>query len=325
VFILAALTPVVLIVLPFSAYTLGSEITTEITTTGNAIAASLGLGAAIFTVFLLIDGFGISNNLDKQWLGRLGLLGKQQSPSAVFIIAITLLALALGNSMSAGPTGEAWTPSVALFFSCTSFLTFAFLGKWRAAVVGSLLLAPLMFVFMTRPITEPYSWWALKEPRLEAKKKELNFGRLRGISVNESEFLFWNRLDKVLKTKPLPEIFAGPNIAGIPYMLGRKTAVNNCVIVWWDVCPEDYAAQDLIWLKENTPSLMLWLSPPEYVMQGHEDGFRNGEKSAIREMDIWIKESITQGRLRVLDDIPLSNNESTFLVLEPANNDFGTK
>jgi hypothetical protein len=323
--IAAAMTPLVLVVLPFSAFTLNSDLATEVTTTGNAIAASLGLGAAMFTVLLLVDGFGIPRNLNGQWIGQPGLLGTQQFPSAVFVVAITLLALALGNSMSAGPTGEAWTPSVALLFSCVSSLTFAFVGRWRATVVGSLLLAPLMFVFMIRPITEPYSWWALKEPRLEAKKKALDFGRLRGISVNESEFLFWSRLDEVLKSRPSSAIFAGPNIAGIPYMLGRETAINNCVIVWWDVCPEDYAAEDLTWLKETTPSLMLWLSPSEYVIKGHEDGFRSGEKSTIREMDVWFQDSIAQGRLRVLDSIPISNSESTLKVLEPTTRDLGTK
>jgi hypothetical protein len=99
-------------------------------------------------------------------------------------------------------------------------------------------------------------------------------------------------------------VFAGPNIGGLPSLLDRTQLFNNCPIIWWDVCPENLAQEDFLWLKQERPKLIMWNFQPMYSIQGSEGAFRNGKVSAIRFIQDWISEQISSGQYKVVDKIP---------------------
>jgi hypothetical protein len=68
----------------------------------------------------------------------------------------------------------------------------------------------------------------------------------------------------------------GPNISGMEFIVPNVPIMDlRCRISWWDVCPDTELALDRKSINKNPPKYILWLQNPEFVMQGHERGFRD--------------------------------------------------
>lgn len=279
-------------VLPNIGFASNPDSTSQVGQLGSTIASSLGLGSAAFTILMILAVFqpqslfqGFFYNFE---LGSSNTEIGENTKFRLLCFSMTLIALALGNSLSAGATGEAWHPAFAALIS--SLVSIVNYRKRQGAlkIVAFSCAIPLLSIFAARIVQEPYSWWATREPALSVERQSTSIRRLDGFRINESQADRWERLADLVRPSVNGQVFAGPNIGGVPYILGLASAHNNCPVLWWDVCPENLAMEDLEWLKKTRPEYILWEQQPEFVIKSHEDAFRDGSVSAIRAIGDWL-------------------------------------
>ena len=293
-----------LIALPFLGFVVSNQIQNEVWIAANGRATQLGLGGFIFTLLLFVDVFVFKTqkSVAPQQL-RLQLDSVPNGNLAQKFITVFLLFLALGNSMAAGFTAEAWEISVGLLVAALCSYAFKVFHTRVIAAVSIAFVLPFLAMFSIRIIAEPYNWIALRNEPLQTKRYSIpNSAKLWGFSVNQIEKERWVRMQRSVSDSDI--VFAGPNIGGLPSLLDKTQVFNNCPIIWWDVCPENLAMEDFRWLKIERPELVMWNFQPEYSIQGSEGAFRGGELSAIRLMQEWLTLQISNGRYEIVDKIP---------------------
>jgi hypothetical protein len=293
-----------LITLPFLGFVVSDQIQNEVWIAANGRATQLGLGGFIFTLLLFVDVFVFkTKESDAPEQLKLQLNSALNDHFAQKFITLFLLFLALGNSMAAGFTAEAWEISVGLLVAGLCSYAFKVFHTRVIVAVSIAFVLPFLALFSIRIIAEPYNWIALRNEPLQTKRYSIpNSAKLWGFSVNQIEKERWVRMQRSVANSDL--VFAGPNIGGLPSLLDKTQVFNNCPIIWWDVCPENLAMEDFRWLKMERPELVMWNFQPEYSIQGSEGAFRGGEVSAIRLIQEWLTLQISIGKYDLVDKIP---------------------
>ena len=303
-------------IFPSVGFMANQKLQIDVSNLAPTISGQLGLGAVIFTVALFFFSFFMTksgDNFSSSSIQFKPMFNIRKFPGQ--IISVFLLTLAFSNSWVAGFTPEAWVVSVGFLITYISSCVDIDLKPRSSKILQVGLFLPFIFFFSVRTITEPYSWWALREPAIETSRHSVPIKSMGGFRLNLTEREQWVRLQKAVSGAPTASIFAGPNIGGVPFMLGREPVFNNCPIIWWDVCPENLAVEDFTWLKMSLPDLIMWSHQPAGVIDGHEQAFRGGDKkSAVAQMQVWIDQQIEAGSYRLTDTIQLSSDNAIMIL-----------
>ena len=291
-----------IVFLPVLGFSSPSSIRELVISNAPGVANSLGLGGFFFTLFLFIYYFFSRQVHPSNTQNMVMFVYRNQAGKC---LSVLLLSVAIANSMVAGFTAEAWHMSVGLLVAFISWVFYSHVGRKISALLMVGLLVPFFCLFSIRIVAEPYSWWALRNEPLQSSRFSIpDSPSFSGFRVNSYERTIWLRLKAAVQDDKQSEIFAGPNIGGVPLLLERKPSFNNCPVIWWDVCPENLALEDFTWLKSARPVYIFWNFQPSFVIDGHEQAFRGGEKSAISMMQDWIIEQTETGSYEVIDRIP---------------------
>ena len=170
----------------------------------------------------------------------------------------------------------------------------------------------------------PYMWWGVNEPSITSisgqAPKSVEYLRNTKLVSAESRKYFsriqnmvqstsWNGTELVTSSKS--RTLAGPNNAGEIEIFGLNPYELNCPVLWWDVCPENYLTEDLTQIVSDPPEIILWNMPPEWVQVGHEKAFRNGEKSNMRVLNLWIAAQSVGVRYELLGKLNLPDKDKS--------------
>jgi hypothetical protein len=159
----------------------------------------------------------------------------------------------------------------------------------------------MILAFLLSWIATPYDWWGLKHPSLISFPRDApNIDNVEFLNLDQESTSFYNNFEQAMKLSknqsPSEKVFLGPQIPGLSLLSDVEIIESNCPVIWFDVCPEELAAEDFASLKSDPPNTIVWASPPEFVLVGHESAFRDpGAGSTIRNIEIWLKEQENLG------------------------------
>ncbi len=249
-------------------------------------------------IFLALYPFAISENPDFNH--------DLELRRRVFVVLVIVVAVLFANGLSGGNGIESAVVAVSIFMAILGEKIVEHENVFGWVVVFTLVLATLIgSVFRTK--LEPYEWFGIKiEPQAwKAPQKVPLNPSLNHFNLSGVERRYYDKLYSSMERLPKnSSVVFGPQSAGLIELHQNLNPVElRCPIIWWDVCPEELAAADVMSIKSNPPDVLVWNIPPVWVTDFHERVFRAGRVSAIREVDTWIKSEIQSGRYEVVSTL----------------------
>jgi hypothetical protein len=150
--------------------------------------------------------------------------------------------------------------------------------------IACLILCAFLVLFLAaRKYVEPYNWWGLDQPDVRVASTPLNVRYLEGFVVSEQTARIYSEVTAIVErdTEPGDSVYTFPNIP-VFYLLTDRYPDTFGIVSWFDVEPDKFALDDARRIRESPPKVIIYLDVPEFVWQGHEEGFRGGEKSGQR-------------------------------------------
>jgi hypothetical protein len=254
--------------------------------------ALVGLGAVLVRLFHLRS----SSTLE-----RVGLL----------VVLSVILALQLFNSFAGSPTLETW-------LLILPFGVFALIDIFSEYLegFGTVLCAVLIGIWTPALIqiqsTNPYDWLGMRAAPLDKSSSAPLIQGLHSFRLSSNRSILLSELDRAVRKAggKKAEVLYGVRNAGLSVVLETRTYPVKCIVSWWDVCPEDLANEDLRQIKKLPPRLVVWTFEDESVLSGNELAWRNGSKSAVREIQVFLDEEIKKGDYTVSLSFPENDDGS---------------
>lgn len=213
--------------------------------------------------------------------------------SRIAIVLAFSLGLLIANSMSGLLTVESWLVPVALIASMFTSSLLEFLPP--ALLLGGFL--GVLFFALTLSglqVQKPYEWWGITEEATSVALRTSSLPALTGFTLHEAAATRYEALalqveDAERALGRPARILAGPNVAGLTRsVLHVPRYESACVIIWFDVCPDELIQRDLQNLREDEPDLVLWNRMPPWVIEGHEEAFLSPGSSSLRDLSQLI-------------------------------------
>jgi hypothetical protein len=162
--------------------------------------------------------------------------------------------------------------------------------------------------FLASSYEVPYAWWGWQEPTFTLHRIYSNSEYLRGFQLNPESADFYNKLNDIFlnlrKRLPSnPTIVTYPNIAIAVNLSGFTPIRMECPVLWWDLCPDDYAIESLNQMKAEKPDVLVWEFPSSYAIVTNEDAYRGGKKSALRKWGAWENEVVKNGTYTLIGTV----------------------
>ncbi|MCX6008146.1 MAG: hypothetical protein NTZ34_12930 [Chloroflexi bacterium] len=156
--------------------------------------------------------------------------------------------------------------------------------------IASLILCAFLILFCaSQKYIHPYYWWGLTQPDIRTTSTPLDSKYLDGFIVSEQTARVYSEVTSIVEryTKPGDSIYTFSNIP-IFYLLTDRYPNTFAIVSWFDVLPDNLAADEARHIRESPPKVIIYLDVPEFAWEAHEQMFRNGEMSGQR----MIKEAI---------------------------------
>lgn len=146
----------------------------------------------------------------------------------------------------------------------------------------------------------PYNWIGVNGASLTEK-----FGA-DGSYISSSGEMYFDRANRFLlhaELNSIPQdepLLIGPRNVGLTVGSTKEVVFQNCIVLWWDMCPEQEANEDLEALKSGTFKYALWTFEGSDVILGNEFIWRDGRSSAVGQMDAILSEVLSSSPRRAL-------------------------
>lgn len=169
---------------------------------------------------------------------------------------------------------------------------------------GLIYLFTLIFLFLgvTSKIICPSLWHNWESGSLIEKRKEVsNVPFLKGMKLPEKEAEFFREIREISDkyTNENDRIYCFLNNQLFYKILERKPLTKNANL-YFDLCSDEKALQDMEKLVNNPPKLIIWLKFPEDVINLHENLFRNGMLSGQRHINYAISNMIENNKYKII-------------------------
>lgn len=159
----------------------------------------------------------------------------------------------------------------------------------------------------------PYYWADWQEGDATRASVALDFPELRGIRVTPETANFMNRLIADIRqySRPSDPIAEFPTMP-ILYMLAHRAPATFAFIHYIDVTPDYIYRRDTEKLKSDPPAVIVFLGRSEAELREDEINFRNGRRSAER--DLWETLHALNCNYQVGDVLETPNTKQRFEV-----------
>lgn len=162
--------------------------------------------------------------------------------------------------------------------------------KKLAIIISCFFIFLLSLVTMSFKFNAPYSWWGwTSEPITDANSYTINLDRYKGMLVSKKTKITLEEVTKLIEknTDTNDFVFSFP-YSKIYNILSNRIEMPTVVPVYFfDVCPDDYAINDLKIIKNNMPKIIVWKDLGEDCWRTYEIQYRNGGRLGQREIQAW--------------------------------------
>ena len=131
----------------------------------------------------------------------------------------------------------------------------------------------------------PYDWQGWRQPSITSDLIECEVDGLEGFYVTKDENEDFVNIVNLIKenTSDEDEVYQFANIPLFNVLTSRKIPTYGA-ISWFDVCPDEVAENDAIYLHNNNPKVVIWHNMIESEWNVLENVYRNGHGSGQRKL-----------------------------------------
>ncbi|MCL2143089.1 MAG: glycosyltransferase family 39 protein [Methanomassiliicoccaceae archaeon] len=159
------------------------------------------------------------------------------------------------------------------------------------ATVATLVVFFIIVVPVSTKVMTPYYWWGLTADNYSDACCETDISYFSGIRMTaEDKFVYEDFVAQTaLYMGDDDELYCYSQI-GIFYILAGKVPNVKAPIPWFDVSRGETILEDLEYLQNNNPKMIVFADHGEDVLKAHEDLFNGGNESGHRKMYEWLLE-----------------------------------
>jgi hypothetical protein len=153
----------------------------------------------------------------------------------------------------------------------------------------------IFFFLVITPISikvvTPYNWWGLTAESYSEANHTTDISYFGGIRMTADEkFVYEDFVDRASRSLgPDDGIYCFSQI-GVFYVLADRVPNVKAPMPWFDVSRDVTILEDLEYLQNNRPKMIVFADCGIDVIKAHEDGFRGGGESGHRAMYYWLTE-----------------------------------
>lgn len=235
--------------------------------------------------------------------------GPSQARSLLIPLLFPILLAIFGSSFLGGFTLETIVPITAvglavILESLTERQRHSSEGSVQVArVFAHGILSVLILLAGTswvRQFELPYQWFGVNGASLtERLGADGSYISPSGESYfdRSNRFLLHTELNAIARDD---RVLVGPRNVGLTVGSAKETVFQNCIVLWWDVCPEQEARKDLELLKSGAFKYALWTFEGNDVIASNEFIWRDGRSSAVGQMNTFLDDVLTTSPERAL-------------------------
>lgn len=245
---------------------------------------------------------------------RLCILKKRKadiSGSDVQMTALTGVVFALGYGV--GTSGGLAESQIALGIGVLLAIALTYTSYRCGFIMKTVVIALAINLSLTAVVKKyvvPYTWWGLTETDIWSNTEEIEgIPLLEGIKVSANSKYVYESICRIVEESTSAEehIFAFPHIP-IFYALTDRYPSTYTLVQWFDVSADKNIREDIDTLKEEPPKVIILAHIPQMAVEGHERAFRDGKKSATREMEEFLMDYVVSNNYEQAGDYALDSN-----------------
>ena len=156
---------------------------------------------------------------------------------------------------------------------------------------AALIVLFLVAVPVSIKVITPYAWWELTAEGYSNMNCETDISYFSGIKMTADDKFVYEDFTAQAKLYlgDGDEIYCYSQI-GIFYVLADRVPTVKAPIPWFDVAREETVLEDLNYLQNNNPKMIVFADHGEYVISMHEELFNNGNELGHRAMYNWLQD-----------------------------------
>ena len=213
-------------------------------------------------------------------------------------------------------------PQAVVYFSLLVLVCEGIARRFPLRNIAVLVLALVMVSTLVVTFNNPYNWFNWSEEAVFSAHTSSDLPQNFGFQLSLPESALYARIHSgALRAAKASgkggdaTVFSYPNIPTAATATGLKnyTAIK-CSVLWFDTCPNEQAAADLVAFKMHPPNVIIWEPIPSVLMRANERTFVHG-RSALEDWEIYRIHEVAAGRWRQIDKFvsPLSNGWTTYV------------
>ncbi len=267
---------------------------------------------------------GSTNVIDIGWFGFLMALVSPRYVShlvtrqSIYFLAMSIGLMRVTDSVAGGQSAETLLVGISLGLVVLINLIRP-INSYLAIYAPRLLLIILMPGLILIQRETPYSWLGITRAPLSSNDSNLSF-RKSPFVLSAADSDFYNQVNQIVQENEISEsdVFFATRNVGLSVLFNINRYPIQCVVLWWDVCPEQLAREDFQRVQKSPP-LFAFITFESYdVINSNEDAWNGGMDSYQRKIQEYFQSLIDSGEYRVLltyTHSPLSASSAKTLII----------
>ena len=151
-------------------------------------------------------------------------------------------------------------------------------------------------------LQSPYAWFNWSEPSLLVKHTDSHLPRNYGFQLSDEVASYYSEVKagsqkaaEVSGAGSQSTVFSFSNIPNAAEASGLDNyALLMCPVLWFDVCPNSIANNDLVTFKKHPANVVIWQTMPTAYLIGDEKQWVHGS-SALRNWEAYEESQVKSG------------------------------
>ena len=211
---------------------------------------------------------------------------------SIMILAFGIMICTVESAMTSTTTIGIRMVSITLPLMLGLLLSYEMPGRRLKNVLVVVLCIITCSLCLAQRLVHPYDWWGwTDEPISNETNYEVNVPGLEGFKVSKQSKEVYETVTKLIEENSDENDFVWgfPHIKIFNLLTDRMAQPTFVPVYFFDVCPDNYAIDDLKILKENKPDIVIWCDIGEDGWTTHERVFREGNRSGQRDIREWFE------------------------------------
>lgn len=163
--------------------------------------------------------------------------------------------------------------------------------KFPYETVLQIALPIVLCITLSQKLVCPYAWWGCTVSSFWEHTETSNQKILKGFKFSPLEIEKYDRLTELIDyyTDDDSVIWGFPYVQIYNQFLGNFNMAGFVPILFYDVCADDFASEEVAYLSDEEPDIIVWHDIPNCV-EVHESVYRNNTQLGQRKIISWFND-----------------------------------